>query len=69
MAVIESALHRMRFEDGRNRTLAVHVQHSRQYGLTINSIVDERRDPVKATHAAAKYLIDLIIYIRTGFWL
>jgi membrane-bound lytic murein transglycosylase D len=29
------------------------------YGLTINSVVDERKDPVKATHAAAKYIKDL----------
>jgi membrane-bound lytic murein transglycosylase D len=29
------------------------------YGLTINSIVDERKDPVKATHAAARYIKDL----------
>ncbi|MBE9519471.1 MAG: LysM peptidoglycan-binding domain-containing protein [Bacteroidetes bacterium] len=29
------------------------------YGLTINSLVDERRDPIAATHAAAKFLADL----------
>ena len=31
----------------------------KQYGLTINSLVDERRDPVAATHAAARFLADL----------
>jgi membrane-bound lytic murein transglycosylase D len=31
----------------------------RLYGLTINSVVDERKDPVKATHAAARYIKDL----------
>jgi soluble lytic murein transglycosylase-like protein len=38
----------------------------RRYGLAINNYVDERRDPVKATHAAAKYLLDL--YKQFGSW-
>jgi len=38
----------------------------RRYGLKINSWVDERRDPVKATYAAAQYLSDL--YEMFGSW-
>jgi membrane-bound lytic murein transglycosylase D len=36
------------------------------YGLEINSLVDERRDPVKATDAACRYLKDL--YDIYGDW-
>lgn len=38
----------------------------RRYGLKIDYWVDERRDPVKATHAAAQYLKDL--YAEFGSW-
>lgn len=31
----------------------------RQYNLTINSFVDERRDPIASAHAAAQYLSDM----------
>ena len=37
------------------------------YGLESNSLVDERRDPIKATWAAARYLKDMYA-TRIGTW-
>ena len=38
----------------------------KQYGLEVTSLIDERRDPIKASYAAARYLHDL--YAIFGDW-
>jgi len=60
LAIIESALNpRAVSRAGAVGTWQFMFSTGRHYGLTINSLVDERRDPVAATHAAARFLVDL----------
>ena len=67
LPVIESALNPM----AKSRVGAIGLwqfmlRTAKRYGLRVNSLVDERRDIVKASYAAAHYLSDL--YKTYGDW-
>lgn len=60
MAVIESALNpRAVSRVGATGMWQFMYGTARMYDLTVNSYVDERRDPVKSAHAAALFMKDL----------
>lgn len=67
LPVIESALNAQAISHaGAGGLWQFMVATGRSYGLEVNSLVDERCDPIKATDAAARYLKDL--YGIYGDW-
>lgn len=60
LAIVESALYpRARSRVGASGLWQFMFYTGKQFGLDVNSYVDERYDPIRATEAACKYLVTL----------
>ena len=67
LAVVESALSpKARSRVGAQGLWQFMYSTGKMYGLKVSSYYDERMDPIKATHAACKYMTDL--YGMYGDW-
>lgn len=66
LSVAESALFQAQSGKGAVGLWQFMPETGRRYGLRVDDYVDERRDPVKATHAAARMLKEN--YQRFGSW-
>jgi membrane-bound lytic murein transglycosylase D len=67
LAMIESGFSNIAYSRAQAVGMWQFIRETGQrYGLKINTWVDERKDPIKATQAAARYLSDL--YKQFGSW-
>jgi membrane-bound lytic murein transglycosylase D len=69
LAVVESALNPKAVSGmGATGLWQFMYQTGKQYNLKIDSIYDERSDPLKSSAAAAKYMSNMYSVLVTGNW-